>query len=82
MRPVPKDQMDDHSLWEILNFLRHKAGGAQKPSRLRTSSGWINDPPQTMVRGFLHDMVTKGEPVSQAPLIRGGEHAEWLVRNR
>ena len=39
---------------------------------------WIKDTPQTMVRGFLHDMVTKGEPVSQAPLIRGGEHAEWL----
>ncbi|CAE7883936.1 unnamed protein product [Symbiodinium microadriaticum] len=35
---------------------------------------WVKDTPQTMV----HDMVTKGEPVSQAPLIRGGEHAEWL----
>ena len=39
---------------------------------------WIKDTPQTMVRGFLHDMLTKGEPASQAPLIRGGEHAEWL----
>ena len=39
---------------------------------------WIKNTPQTMVWGFIHDLVTKHKPVSQAPLIRGGEHAPPL----
>ena len=41
-----KDQMDDHSLWEIRNFLRHKAGDPRAEAvppkdelRLRTTAG-------------------------------------------
>ena len=31
-----------------------------------------------MVRVFIHDIVVKGEPVLQPPMIRSGEHAEWI----
>ena len=34
--------------------------------------------PQTVVRGFRHDMLIRGEPCSQAPMVKSGEHAEWL----
>ena len=39
---------------------------------------WVEGTPQTTVRGFLHDVVVKGGPISLAPIVRAGEAADWV----
>ena len=43
----------------------------------KTDAFWIKDTPQTRVRGYLHDMVVTGNPVSQNPFVKG-EAADWI----
>ena len=44
---------------------------------MKAEAIWVKGSPQTVARGFRRDMLIRGEPVSQAPMVKSGEHSEW-----